>query len=183
MKNLLKYSATLLLLVLIIASCRKEPEYSEVPEIEFSRVEQYHYERFGVLIDSLHLVIGYRDGDGNLGLSTEQNSSDMQPPFEPGSPYYNNFRVDLFRQNEQGQFVPYEFPVEGFTLSSRFPRISADDRNEPLEGEIKFKLEFSSDIFRPGDVIQFHVSILDRTRPVPNISNVAVSRPVTLFTE
>ncbi len=187
---MLKYSLACLLLVLALASCRKEPSYPDEPQISFKRVEQYDFDDQGLQIDSIFLVVGFQDGDGNLGLSNDTTSSDTKPPFNTGSPYENNFIIRLLKWQEnpnnpgQFEFREFEFPVAGFDLSGRFPRISQDDREEPLEGEIRFGMQFTNEIeeyFAPGDVIKFEVFIYDRDTPVPNKSNVIVSEPITLF--
>lgn len=189
MNYTLKYGLACLVLLLALASCRKEPNYPDEPEISFKRIEQVSHDDEGLQIDSIFLVINFKDGDGNLGLSTDRQSSDYFPPFNVGSTYENNFKVKLLQRvedpNNPGQFIfrEYQFPVEGFDLSGRFPRISTDDREEPLEGEIRFGMEFTEEFFRPGEVIKFEVFIYDRETPVPNKSNVIVSDPVTLFTE
>lgn len=184
---MLKYSLVCLLLVVALASCRKEPNYPDEPQISFKRIEQFSHDDENIRKDSVFLVIGFQDGDGNLGLSSAPDSPDKQPPFQSGSVYENNFIVRLLQQvpdpNNPGKliFVDYPFPVEGFTLSGRFPRISTDEREEPLEGEIRFGMEFTEEFFRPGEVIKFEVYIYDRNTPVPNKSNVVQSDPVTLF--
>ncbi|HEY4652121.1 MAG TPA: hypothetical protein VIG72_11945 [Pontibacter sp.] len=193
MNDMLKYSLACLLLVLALASCRKEPNYPKEPQISFKRVERFDHDDLGLQKDSLFLVIGFQDGDGNLGLrplTKDGSDPDSESPFNEGSPYEKNFIVKLLKQvpdpNNPGQLVfeEFRFPEVGFDLSGRFPRISADDREEPLEGEIRLGLEFTNereDYFAPGDVIKFEVFIYDRQRPVPNKSNVVVSEPVTLF--
>lgn len=189
MKYTLKYSLACLLLALALASCRKEPNYPDVPQISFKRIIQTSHDADGLQIDSIFLVVGFQDGDGNLGLSSDDKSEDYSFPFEKGSVYENNFQVKLLQQvpdpNNPSEFIfqEYQFPVEGFNLSGRFPRISTDDREEPLEGEIKFGMQFTEEFFRPGEVIKFEVFIYDRETPVPNKSNVIESEPVTLFTE
>jgi len=190
MKYLLKYSAALLLPLLALSSCREEPNYPDEPRIEFRRVEQFHFQENGIQRDSLVLVVGFEDGDGNLGLtrSNDPNHADRQAPFDQ-PPYNNNFITDLYVKRPvapgslDSTFVKYQFPVAGFDFSGRFPRLSADERQEPLEGEIKYSLNITSDIFRPGEVIKFDIFIYDRTTPLPNKSNVVETRPVKLFTQ
>lgn len=184
MHYILKYSTPLLLIILLFSSCRKEPKYGDAPEIEFKGIEQYTYPASGVLTDSLVLVIGFRDGNGNLGLNPltqGKTEVDDQPPFNDGSPYQNNFIVRLLIKNAQGQFEEYQFPVAGFDKSGRFPRISNDDREEPLEGNIKYSILLTEDLFDPGDVLKFEVFIYDRTLPTPLKSNVVTTSEVTLF--
>ena len=185
MRNPLKYGAALSLLALSLSACREEPNYPNEPEIEFKRVEQFHFESFGIKRDSLVLVIGYQDGDGNLGLS-RTGEEDKQPPFNPGSQYYNNFITELFIKkpvavgSPDSVFVKYVFPVEGFDFSGRFPRLSSDERIEPLEGDIKYSLNITSDIFSVGDIIKFNVFIYDRAL---NKSNIVETRPIKLFVQ
>lgn len=173
---MLKYSLAFVLLVLALSSCRKEPNYPDEPQISFNRIEKFSHVQNGVRIDTLTFVIGYQDGDGNLGLSTTL-PEDSAPPFNFGSPYYNNYVLTFYEQ-VNGEWVPFR---GGFTLAQRFPRISNDDREEPLEGEIKFKYAFTELDIEPGTVMRFEAYIYDRDTPVPNKSNVVVSEPVTLL--
>lgn len=188
MRYLLKYGAGLSVLALALSSCREEPNYPIEPEIEFKRVEQFHFEEFGIKRDSLVLVVGYQDGDGNLGLS-RTSEEDKQPPFNPGSPYFNNFITELFIKqpvavgSPDSAFVRYVFPIEGFDFSGRFPRLSSDERIEPLEGDIKYSLNITSDLFKEGDIIKFNIFIYDRSLPTPNRSNIIETRPIKLFTQ
>jgi hypothetical protein len=194
---MLKYGMACLFLLLAISSCRKEPVYDVVPDIEFRRVEQYTFTDSPpnsprqVLRDSLVLVIGFKDGDGNLGLSNAPGSADMQAPFNEGSPYYDNFHTVMYIRvadpnSPSGfRFDPYPFPVPGFQFSGRFGRLSSDDRPEPLEGEIKYSInEINSGEFallQPGAVIKFDIYIYDRNSPVPNRSNIVTTDEITLF--
>ncbi|MDX5417882.1 MAG: hypothetical protein LPK09_01610 [Hymenobacteraceae bacterium] len=191
MRYMLKYSMACLFLLLALSSCRKEPVYDVVPEIEFRRVEQYVFESNNVKRDSLVLVVGFKDGDGNLGLSGDRESQDLQPPFNEGSVYYDNFHTVMYVRvadpnSASGfRFIPYPFPIPGFQFSGRFGRLSADERPEPLEGEIKYSInEINSAEFpllKPGTVIKFDIYIYDRNTPVPNRSNIVTTDEIVLF--
>ncbi|TXK45287.1 hypothetical protein FVR03_12635 [Pontibacter qinzhouensis] len=187
MKYLFKYSATLVLLLVLFSSCRKEPVYDVVPNIEFKRVEKSTFDEFGLKRDRISIVVGFQDGDGNLGLTrtSDTTHADLRRPFNFGSPYYNNFITKLYikrlQQNGESRFEEYIFPVQGFDFSGRFPRLSSDDRTEPLEGDIKYSFDITSDLFRIGDVIKLDVFIYDRTLPVPNRSNIVTTSEITLF--
>jgi hypothetical protein len=199
MRNALKYSMGCLSLLLALSSCRKEPVYDVVPEIEFRRVEQYLLEEapfpsrpdLKLQYDSLVLVIGFKDGDGNLGLSNDTTSADWRAPFNPRSPYHDNFQTIMYyRVVDPGsstgyRFVPYPFPDPSNQFSGRFQRLSSDDRPEPLEGEIKYGFKaFNSaefELLQPGTVIKFDIFIYDRTTPVPNRSNIVTTDEIVLF--
>ena len=181
MKYLLKYTASLLLLALLVSACREEPNYPEEPHITFDRVDQYTYTKNRITFDSLVLVVDFQDGDGNLGLRRtpiNESDPDFRPPFDQASPYFNNFVANL--QIKRGNtYIPYPFPVSSLNLNGRFPRLSNDDKPEVLEGEIRYTLtNFSDDIFDPRDTVRFEIFIYDRAL---NKSNVVYSDDVVLF--
>lgn len=189
MNNMLKYSLACLLMLLAFTSCRKEPNYPVEPEIEFRRIEKFTHEPNGIKTDTLTFVIGYKDGDGNLGLRPYDSrpgaaDPDSKAPFNFGSPFYNNFYLKFYEQVKQPDgsltFEPFR---GGFELQQRFPRISTDERVEPLEGEIRFKYVITELEVDPGTVLRFEAYIYDRQLPVPNKSNVVVSEPITLLVE
>jgi hypothetical protein len=179
----------------MFSSCRKEPNYPDTPEIAFERVEVNNTTELGVTTANMTIVVSYRDGDGNLGLrplDNKQNSADpdSQAPFNPGSPYQNNFITELFIKRPvpgsqtDSAFVKYEFPVQGFDFSGRFRRLTNDNRKEPLEGEIRYSLSsITNEFFKKGDIIKFRIFIYDRNTPIPNKSNIVETRPIKLFVD
>lgn len=179
MKYLLKYSLALLLL----SSCRKEPNFPDEPQITYNGVEQYTTrEPGGRDIDELILRIGYQDGDGDLGLSRDRNTEDYRPPFNSGSQYEHNFIAEL--QVKQGdRYIPYPF-VGPLGFSGRFPRLTnGEGRAEALEGEIRYTIEsFASDTYDQtgtlSDTIRFQIYIYDRAL---NKSNVILTDDIKLF--
>ncbi|QCR24897.1 hypothetical protein C1N53_04705 [Pontibacter sp. SGAir0037] len=187
---MLKNGLALFLLVVALSSCRKEPNFPDEPHIQYLRVEQSRApleqgQDPRIARDIISIVIRFQDGDGNLGLSSTIKE-DTEAPFNFGSPYYNNFIANLLirEQDPNGgyRFVPYPFPELSSEFNQRFPRVSNDDRKEPLEGELKYTTEaFDSDIFAPGTVVKFELFIYDRTTPVPHKSNVIVTDEITLF--
>ena len=192
MRYLLKYGAALSFMAIAFSSCREEPNYPDAPEIEFERVDVNYTKEFGITTANMTIVVGYQDGNGDLGLRplvTTPGSSDpdSQAPFNAGSPYQNNFIAELFiKKPVQGSpgdsaFVKYQLPVEGFNFSGRFQRLTNDERAEPLEGEIRYTLNSITDeFFNPGDIIKFQIYIYDRNLPVPNKSNIIETRPIKL---
>ncbi|WP_242918537.1 hypothetical protein [Pontibacter liquoris] len=188
MKYMLKYSFAPLLLVLLFSACRKEPNYPDTPEIEFRRVDQYTYPTNNVLHDSLVIVLGYKDGDGDLGLNRlQKDDPDSNPPYNSGSPYEYNFFASL--QIKKGdQYVPLALSNNLLNLNGRFQRLTSDSRAEALEGEIKYSLVnfdraifdfFDPTLFSPTDTIRFEIYIYDRAL---HKSNVVVTDDLVLFT-
>jgi hypothetical protein len=63
------------LLSLWIGSCENDPEFSEIPEIDFESVDF----KEGGNLDTLIIRVRFQDGDGDLGLS----GNELDPPYNP----------------------------------------------------------------------------------------------------
>ena len=89
MKNRLKITTLGILsffsMALVLSSCFDDPEFPDEPRIFFENLRYVSQEVSGALVDSLVLVIGFEDGDGDLGLDGTENS----PPFNARH-YFSN---------------------------------------------------------------------------------------------
>ncbi len=161
-----------------LGGCHNPPEFPNEPTISYKNVEQYHFTEAGRPQDSLRIIIGFEDGDGDLGLTSDDN----QPPFNPasgttpqGEYFYNYFVTMYIKQN--GQFQLFQFPNAG-GLNSRFFPLAPDGRVGPLEGDLKYTIKMDSKNFAIGDVVKFDVYIVDKKL---NKSNRITTREITLF--
>ncbi|MFC6999482.1 hypothetical protein [Rufibacter roseus] len=163
-----------------LESCYPEPDFDLTPSITYRGVEQYTRRNAqNALFDSLVLVVRFQDGDGNLGLSATL-PEDEAAPFNPGSEFYHNFLVNIYRK-ENGEFVPIRVGNQAINYNGRFPRVSTDTRVEPLEGDIRFSLNiFRNNAIRQGDVIKFDIQIIDRAL---NKSNVVETSEIVMFSK
>ncbi|MBK7443341.1 MAG: hypothetical protein IPL12_00640 [Bacteroidetes bacterium] len=66
-----RYSFLILLLILLVASCVKPPDYPIEPRIEFVSMNQQTFDELDE--DSLSVVIYFEDGDGDLGSEDSVN--------------------------------------------------------------------------------------------------------------
>ncbi len=66
-----RYSFLILLLILLVASCVKPPDYPIEPRIEFVSMNQQSFDELDE--DSLSVVIYFEDGDGDLGSEDSVN--------------------------------------------------------------------------------------------------------------
>ncbi len=66
----------IVLLLLATFSCVEGPDFDVVPRIEFRSMSGDQLRQSGEGVDSLHIVIYFEDGDGDLG--TEANSGDIE---------------------------------------------------------------------------------------------------------
>lgn len=164
----LGFVVLLALLGLSVPGCITPPKYSDTPEIEFRSVTiQPVVNRFGPF-DSVNIVVSYRDGDGNLGLSKK----DTLAPFGlllPDKKTTNPKRINYFCQMQirqtDGTFLDFTPPND--PLNGTYPNLTPatqGDRAAPLRGEIFYGFNISPTLaLPPGTVVRFKVYILDRS--------------------
>jgi len=143
--------------LIIFSSCAKFEEYPVIPQIEFVS--------FATLLnsqqnDSLgYLTISYTDGDGNIGLTSEENTP----------PYQYNFFLDIYEiiNGVQQKII---FPDTSINFNSRIPILTPEGVNKSIKGEIEMELElFIMSPFLATDTISFELYILDRALNKSNV--------------
>ncbi|MGV3640224.1 MAG: hypothetical protein ACO1NZ_06875 [Adhaeribacter sp.] len=160
MKNTLLYQSALVLGFLVTAyGCNKPPEYPIEPKIEFKDIESYPVFTQGAKKDSLIIVTRFEDGDGDLGLSSEEVNN---PPYNQGDNNLNYLVETFVKKQGAAGFEKIDLPA----TSGRFFRLSPDNRVGPLEGDLRYsgiKVP-AQNIFnlKAGDQIKFRVQIRDR---------------------
>lgn len=135
------------LLAAALAACQPEANLPPVPAITFKSFTQHG--------DSASLVIGFTDGDGDIGLDQYDN----QPPFDTGSVYYHNLFLE-YDTLHQGQWAHVEFALP---LYYRMPRITPTGQNKALEGEIAVAIKPWPVLpGSQGDTIRISATLVDR---------------------
>jgi len=164
----LSYAALLAFTGLGVASCLNPPDYSDTPEISFSKIETKRIEKREGTYDTISITVSFKDGDGDLGLSNE----DTDPPFNEvniingdtvPNKNYNNYFITPQIRDENGNFN--DLDLGGFNYNSRYPRLEPDtqgDRKAPLRGDLTFGLIFGQNSFAPNTSVRFKVYITDR---------------------
>ncbi len=133
--------------VLLLSGCLKTEAFPPEPVITFKSLEQ-----FG---DSASLVIGFTDGDGDIGL----NATDIQAPFDTGSAYYHNLFVG-YAELRNGVWTDIDLLLP---LNYRIPRITPEGQNKALVGEIAVALKPWPIVpGNPFDTVRFSVRMVDR---------------------
>lgn len=141
-----------LLATFMLAGCLKTEEFPVEPRIIYKSYQAHP--------DSSSLTISFTDGDGDIGL----DQGDTLAPFNPGSPWYNNFFVDYYRLVD-GEWTLVEFPLP---LYYRVPRITPSGQNKALEGDIAVRLYSAVVPQLPGDTIRFGIRLADRAQHMSN---------------
>lgn len=85
--KLIKGLALLSFLVVIFVSCFDPPQFGEVPEIEFEKI-QFIDSPTPSKFDSLILYIRFKDGDGDLGFN--ESTLDISDPYQNAFFYQEN---------------------------------------------------------------------------------------------
>lgn len=157
MKYLQKYGLFLIIL-LIIAGCKKFETYPPEPIIKFISLTKIP--NSSGIDDKGILKIGFTDGDGDIGLG----QGDTLSPYNPGSEYYYNFYI-FFYEKQNGQYVKFQASTP---VHSRIPPIESEVSDRGIKGEIEIELEINN-FFSPYDTIQFEAYIYDRALNKSNV--------------
>ncbi|MBU2556036.1 MAG: hypothetical protein KKF98_16410 [Bacteroidetes bacterium] len=176
MKLLTKILFLLLAGVLIFAGCRKFEEYPEIPVISYTNFIVLMNPTTGITERGV-LVFDYKDGDGDLGLSTR----DTLYPFSRDSKYYYNLIIKYY-EKQYGVFV--EVPLlswnadsarfDTLTFNSRFPVLTPESGNQAIKGIFEDTL-FIYNPLSDFDTIKFEAYIYDRAL---NQSNTIVTNEI-----
>lgn len=132
-------------ILLLFSACSGEPEFPLTPEISLRTVKLEKNLGPNTSQDTILIEIDYRDGDGDLGMTEEQQTG-MFAKYLPGqndiNPLYNNLRVRVFIENN-GRFdsiPPFYNDQTGLMLSrpSDATMKPFTQRREPIEGTIRY---------------------------------------------
>lgn len=143
----------IILAAVALSSCYKEPDFSISPVIEFYTInsEVRLDQATGGVKDSVVVTIKFQDGDGDLGVNTEETT-------EYQKKYGYNFNVKMMRE-KNGKF---EEVVNEVSLSGFFPVLSTD-KPGPLEGKLSYRMPaFFHDFWIKKDKVKFLITIKDR---------------------
>lgn len=161
--NITKILIIIVVLGVIIPSCRKFEEYPEIPEIEYLSFPLLLNQQSGI-IDRGVLIFNYTDGNGDLGLST----GDTLYPYDKDSPYYYNLII-RYLEKQYGTFV--EVPLiswnadssryDTLTFNSRFPVLTPESGNLNIKGTFQDTLYIYNPLSE-FDTIKFSFCIYDR---------------------
>ncbi|WBO85529.1 hypothetical protein [Hymenobacter yonginensis] len=164
-----------------VGSCISPPEFPETPSIEFKSLtvaRQLPNPGDTTPADSVIITLGFKDGDGDLGLTQEEYEN---PPYQrlnadgTLNPNHWNYIIKLFVKNSAGQFVPYTRTPNGLEIRpeayyGQFPHLEPNaDKKAPLEGDLRFgqRLSLGSPFF-PGQEVRYEITIKDRALNTSN---------------
>ncbi|MEO1437010.1 MAG: hypothetical protein AAFV80_15830 [Bacteroidota bacterium] len=153
-----QYLAILLFGAFCLQSCIKPPEYDEVPEITFISFDKMEVAQN---IDNVVLTFGFQDGDGDLGLTSEETGTngiliDLRTGFE------NTFRIPFIPQQGVANGISGEISID-LPAECCIPMNSEPCQPNPDA---------------PNEELRYSIQITDRAG---NSSNVVETEPVILL--
>ena len=173
MSRTLRFSLFFALLCAAVASCISPPDYPDTPSIKFKRLDVVRISDATGVFDSDTIVISFEDGNGDLGLSTDDIMAPYNEVKDPATGrntnlnYFNYYIQPQVKYLGTTDFVDFVNPAPfGFVgeFYSRYPRLDPDAEKEaPLKGDLRFNIKWYLQApFFPGDEVRFKVSINDR---------------------
>lgn len=143
----------------LLAGCLKIPEYPTGPTITFNSV----YFREEAQSDGIYLIINYKDGDGDLGLSAYDI---LVPPFQETidssgktvvNPNHFNIFPVLFHKvgDRYDSVLPTAY--RGF-----FPRLREGNQKGPIEGTLQYRMGSINFFNEDSSIAKVKVYIQDR---------------------
>lgn len=157
-----KYILIFLIPITFLLSCRKPPNYSDTPAIEFKSISKdlVFDEDIQAYVDSISITIEFQDGDGNLGL----DNSDVENSPIYVNEFVNNYFVDVYKKVEENwELIDFE-SVGSTPPNARFPRLLVEAVG-PIDGDLNRAIILTSidtPILQPNDTLRFEIYILDR---------------------
>lgn len=174
----------LLLSVILMAGCTTEPKFSDSPKISHNKLwfkKGVPYMRDGLPFseDTLFLELNFQDGDGDLGLSSDDIKK--APYLERNADQsrnenHYNVLVDFYQKASAQAEWQLVLPRTGaLNYSGRFPRLRTNEERAPIEGVVRFAIP--SEAFPKGQSVKIAYFIKDRKL---NNSNIVTSEAVTI---
>ncbi|MGC9374531.1 MAG: hypothetical protein ACP5DQ_05750 [Bacteroidales bacterium] len=137
----------------LLASCEKEDQYLDIPEIKYKNftLAQETENGFENIIGRLSFT--FTDGDGDIGIDPNTETADDTPTTE----IYNTFITRFYKENNQF--------VRDTTITYIIPYMEGGEYREYLKGEIEIKLYFTDFNY---DTLKFDFYIYDRANHKSN---------------
>jgi len=140
-----------ILVIMALASCLKKESFPPEPAIEFKSFKTYP--------DSARLVLGFTDGDGNLGLNQEDTTGQF---CTVGCLYYFNMFCEYYElQNGTWTHIPLD-PFTQIPFYYRIPLLEPTGQNKTQQGEISVAMP-AYYLLSDYDTCRFLVHVVDRS--------------------
>jgi hypothetical protein len=165
------------LISLTSVSCSSLPDLTESPKIKYKSL-RFAKGNPNTVFDTMFLTLDFEDGNGDLGLSSNETTGNFALLKDDGSINENHYNImvrPFIKAKGAPTFVEKILcpsPPCPNNFNGRYPRLLFDNVEKPLQGEIVYNFissNFGYDNFGLTDsVIRFEVFIRDRMLNVSN---------------
>ncbi len=151
----------ILALVVFISGCVKPTEYTEEPVIEFISLNKNVIEEG---IDSLIITFSFKDGDGDIGINPEDNTTQQIK------------NLKFYDSRDKSNLLTQEFTI---------PEIPGQGAGNGISGEISAKIHprLISCLNIPEDESETFVYSFQIEDRLGNLSNFAETDTITILCE
>lgn len=153
-------------MALLMMGCFNEPNYSNTPAIDFRSIFPYEVAAGSGVgqsrRDSIVITVGFKDGDGDLGISLPVSRTDSALYASNGG--WGNYRIRTFRL-VRGQYQEVIIPVN---TTLYFPDLAQNKPKGPIEGTLDFSTIFQYGTSYQLYPVKFQIQIRDRALNVSN---------------
>jgi len=157
--------ASVLIGILLLPSCIKQEEFSDIPEISYRQFETV-FDTGQFAVRGI-LTFDFQDGNGDIGL----DPGDTFAPYDRGGDYYYNLVIRYFEKRDS---VYVEVVLEP-PFSARIPVLNPDYPGKAIKGFIADTMAMNP---APAyDTIRLEFFIYDRAL---NMSNVLTTPDIVL---
>jgi hypothetical protein len=162
------FLSTVIIVIVMMASCHKIEHLSSVPHIEYTSFKIFDTtDILGNISKGGRLKFHFEDGDGDLGLATPRGDSLADT---------TNLFLTLFRKKD-GIMTPAASNDILYLSPYRIPYMARVGQNKILKGTVS--VTFLYLFYTPADTIRYDFHIIDRAQ---NVSNVASTNEIVIAT-
>lgn len=161
------------LLAASLGGCLKAPDYSTTPEISFNEIKDTRLQpkvSGGVVQDSIRLTVNYQDGDGDLGLNSDERKALL------GTANYNNYFIEPYVKQVNSKVYVSAASLGRTavgTYNSAYPHVTTltDNKAAPIKGTLTLALIpfILGQTFLPNEKVKFSIQISDRAKHLSNV--------------
>lgn len=140
-KLILPIVAAFGIVAIVVTACKKTEIFPIIPELTY---KSYYFtvDPDNPMDTLLGVIVGYRDGDGDIGLNIGDTFAPFNSIIGPNdvqlNPYYYNLHIDYLTLDENGIYQPVIIPntTDTFRDLSRIQNITPESKYKAIRGDI-----------------------------------------------
>lgn len=174
----------LFVIFLLVSSCKKEEQFSKLPEVAFK--DFLIYRNAAGIDTTVDFVFTFKDGDGDIGYEDNE--------FDPSCGADNNNLYIAYEERRGNDFYPKKlwtqvteitagcdtlvyFDSVQIQFNQRMQYVEPPGNKKSIEGEVKYRMDYNSAVILLSRQGRFQFYIRDRAK---NKSNVVITPELVL---